>query len=842
MRFHVLFLVSFLAPGLFVGSSCTKGSKDALHTLTRTEDGKPELPAQFKGYEGRLPDGVYEHPEMLPAYMLPSERKVIGKADASDDYRDAHKEWFAITIPTSDVEDIIKGMVEWEPMQALLLTLSGNSLGNQVDQNLADMTYGSVHTAGVPVYLLYTSENHKQDHVDRLEAKGVTDEEMNMVHFVYMEHGSVWMIDYGPFPIKNGSGDVAFVDFRYYHGRHVDDGLPTRIGHEILGIDTFRVPINFEGGNLQMDSMGTCYATTGLTSANSDYSLSDLTTLMGQYLGCTQLVILNPLADEGTTHIDMFFKLVDDHTAVLGSYTSQQDPENKALLDENQAILEAVELPDGSSITVHRMPMPSNGNHQVWRTYINSTFVKGPKGGVNLWPTYSIEPELEAQALAIWQEVMPDWVHQKVLSDTVITWGGAMHCISRTVPVGNNVRWVDPGSCGGDSCTPANNLGYDGSCDVSTGCSGPKWLCDNNDCAPQLPDSCNEIQFEGCCSEGNLVFCQNNELQNWDCNGNGCGWHDQNGFYDCGQTGEGPSEFPIDCPAPCAPSCDGKQCGDDGCGGDCGSCGAQDQCESGQCVADNECGDVNHTGCCDGGTLFWCEDNQLKTKDCGSSELCGWDGQNDIYNCQFSGAGPEGFPKDCVGTCVPDCASKTCGEDGCGGTCGSCSEGSTCTSGACVPDDGSCGSITDAGFCAGDTLMACTAANKLLVTECSDCCGWIEAANYHDCLTSAGCDSCTPQCGGRSCGNDGCGGICGLCASTQTCEDGLCVGGSVPTTDSGPPPGTDAGDSPDSSSPGPGSSSGCSAQPGPRNTGQPWGPLLLILCGLFVTRSREILS
>ncbi len=44
-------------------------------------------------------------------------------------------------------------------------------------------------------------------------------------------------------------------------------------------------------------------------------------------------------------------------------------------------------------------------------------------------------------------------------------------------------------------------------------------------------------------------------------------------------------------------------------------------------------------------------------------------------------------------------------------------------------------------------------------------------------------------CAGKSCGPDGCGGVCGLCANGGTCQaDGQCVGGTDP-----PSPGSDAG-------------------------------------------------
>jgi hypothetical protein len=34
---------------------------------------------------------------------------------------------------------------------------------------------------------------------------------------------------------------------------------------------------------------------------------------------------------------------------------------------------------------------------------------------------------------------------------------------------------------------------------------------------------------------------------------------------------------------------------------------------------------------------------------------------------------------------------------------------------------------------------------------------------------------CTPNCAGKTCGDDGCGGSCGACAVNQTCQGGTCV-------------------------------------------------------------------
>jgi len=43
--------------------------------------------------------------------------------------------------------------------------------------------------------------------------------------------------------------------------------------------------------------------------------------------------------------------------------------------------------------------------------------------------------------------------------------------------------------------------------------------------------------------------------------------------------------------------------------------------------------------------------------------------------------------------------------------------------------------------------------------------------------TGAGCD-CVPQCSGKTCGDDACGGSCGNCGAGETCEANTCVGAS----------------------------------------------------------------
>ncbi len=131
----------------------------------------------------------------------------------------------------------------------------------------------------------------------------------------------------------------------------------------------------------------------------------------------------------------------------------------------------------------------------------------------------------------------------------------------------------------------------------------------------------------------------------------------------------------------CQPLCDGRACGDDGCGGSCGECAANEACLGSQCVCQPQCAGVEcgPDGC--GGVCGTCAPgdacnglgqcqcvSQCNGRECGDDSCggsCGTCADNEI--CSFGAC-----------ECVPDCDGKECGFDGCGGTCGQCPQGQQC--------------------------------------------------------------------------------------------------------------------------------------------------------------------
>ena len=567
-------------------------------------------------------EATLEPKPMLPAFQT-LEELAASKADFFDDLRNGDLGTYGITASPSTP---VIPAAEWDAKQALLISWTGSLPG--VFAEIVD------HANPVAdLVLLHDGATSKGGFQSQMSARGVS-----TAGITYMDTDldSIWVRDFGPISLYHAaSGTPGLVDPRYYHSRVNDDAVPHDYA-ALAGLSSFRMPVDFEGGNFMSDGRGTCFFSQGVLWYNS-VSQTKIEQYFREYLGCYQTVILHPLDGEGTTHIDMFTKLVDEDTVLLGKYLSSQDAANKALMDQNAAIYDGVVLAGGGSLDVVRMQMPSNADGN-FRTYINSQFING----VNMVPTYTNDKGYESAAMALWNEVMPTWSHVALDATELITWAGAIHCVLMEVQAGGSAPFQ-----------PA-----------------PASICNSYDCYPTTttgPGGCANVGVQGSCKSGVARWCDGGEVLEADCDalGLGCSWDATEGHFGCTD-------------GTCAPNCAGKACGGDGCGGTCGACPTGKICELGACVPSVVgCGDVTGVGCCTGQTLVYCSTaDEVVEQDCGAS--CGWDasgnGGSGWYDCGASGADPAGeFPLSCGGSCEPSCAGLSCGDNGCGGSCGTCS-------------------------------------------------------------------------------------------------------------------------------------------------------------------------
>ena len=213
--------------------------------------------------------------------------------------------------------------------------------------------------------------------------------------------------------------------------------------------------------------------------------------------------------------------------------------------------------------------------------------------------------------------------------------------------------------CANSDCIHGNTCGSNHTCVCGSGagCTGSN-TCIAGSCCPDA-----SVCVSVCCASGQLC-CSGTCAQC--CVDNDC---------PIGQTCQSGT-----CGVPCTPNCTNKTCGDDGCGGSCGSCPSGQTCVNGVCLT----------------------------------------------------------------PCTPDCTGKTCGDNGCGGSCGTCSSGQTCVNGACCDNAGTacmangdcCSNVCCNGICCGANR---TCSSGTCVRNIHDCICNGSGGEFHSCV-----DTCPP--------------------------------------------------------------------------------------------------
>ncbi|MGM0575274.1 MAG: VWA domain-containing protein [Myxococcota bacterium] len=305
--------------------------------------------------------------------------------------------------------------------------------------------------------------------------------------------------------------------------------------------------------------------------------------------------------------------------------------------------------------------------------------------------------------------------------------------------------------------------------------------CDGRDCGGLL---CGGCAGEGLCTEELQCVCPDDHLALPDCTecaekftGEDCTECADPRFTgpECDQCA--PPFFGEGCQE-CEPQCDGLACGDDGCGGTCGSCGAGEACFDGACECAPQCDgkDCGADGC--GGTCGTCPDEAPFCLDDQCEASCDTD-------CDGKDCGPDGCGGTC-GTCpgaAPWCVAGNCAltecPDGCEGQQCACDDDFTCVDGACSPcgpgcEGEQCGCGDDEvchdGLCC---APICDPHSKQCGPDlCGGTCGSCE--DDRPCELDGSC--CVPSCGDKECGDDGCGGSCGSCPGVVPfCDSGKCA-------------------------------------------------------------------
>lgn len=312
------------------------------------------------------------------------------------------------TPPTGNVESY----TEWAPADGVIIAWMAFS------DYLTELTREFVQNG--TCWIVVESAAQQNTVSNTLTSAGVS---LDNVEFLIFNMDSVWMVDYGPFFI-NVDGNREITDQIYdRYSRWEDDAFPGRLG-TAWSIPTYTSDLRIEGGNFYTDGLGTCFITERAIEQNAGYlTEQQVYERLEDYCGCETVHVLDKLND-GTGHIDMFFKLLDVDTILLGQY-DPGDPEYTTL-ENNATFLASLTSSIGTPYEIIRIPMP--GTPSAYWTYTNSLIVND----IVYVPTYNVSGD--AAALAIYESAMPGYTAVGIDCSGVIGSGGAIHCTTKVVP------------------------------------------------------------------------------------------------------------------------------------------------------------------------------------------------------------------------------------------------------------------------------------------------------------------------------------------------------------------------------------------------------------------------
>lgn len=272
------------------------------------------------------------------------------------------------------------------------------------------------------------SDAEEADARQRLTNAGAN---MTNVAFDRVRVNSIWMRDYGPNIAYTKTGERVVVDLAYNRPRPLDDAHPSQFAQK-HNIPSYSPGLILPGGNIIVDGHGVAIMTNMVFSeeegCDPNLTMAGLEGYFKDYFGSKKVILLEAMKQDGTGHVDMFCKLLNDDTIIVGQYVNPADgaEDNAAILDRNAAKLAAETNGKGQPFRVIRMPMPAFDNG-VTATYTNSLLVNDKV----LVPQYGFD--LDAKALEIYRKALPGAEVIGFDCRAIIRYNGAIHCITHEI-------------------------------------------------------------------------------------------------------------------------------------------------------------------------------------------------------------------------------------------------------------------------------------------------------------------------------------------------------------------------------------------------------------------------
>lgn len=325
-------------------------------------------------------------------------------------------------------------VADFEPQQALVLSISDWQPHHApVFRQIVAKTHGHVD-------MLVLCNSRAQFLMAMSWLKAMEDRASHL-RFVILELDTIWLRDFGPMFLETEQGSTSILDFYYAGERPRDESMPQEWARR-TNSSLVRVPFTLQGGNLLSNGQHLAISTSRIFNDNAitfpyptpgmDAFYEARKIVFEAFLkncNLNQFIILEPLQEEATKHVDMFATFVSPYQVVVASVDSQFDPINAAILDRNARRLQVLAV-DGRQLEVRRLPIPPREGRS-WSAFTNIIIAND----LVLVPTYNSDPQpLVAQAIQLYQKLLPDHQIKTVDISSFKLLQGELHCLSLNLP------------------------------------------------------------------------------------------------------------------------------------------------------------------------------------------------------------------------------------------------------------------------------------------------------------------------------------------------------------------------------------------------------------------------
>ena len=357
----------------------------------------------------RLVDGRLVYPEgaAIPRYQTEIERR-FGGIPAPD-----------LRGTTPPPAGPIRCPGEYEPMDGILIAWEGSASWLSI---LAQMAARITTTGNADVYVAVDTVAEQTSASTSIAGQGAN---MSRVKFVVRATDTIWIRDYGPRYIYEGSVR-AIVDHVYNRPRPSDDVYPgffATVKHHAF----YELPLVHGGGNYHLSGLGDSYCTRLINNENPGLTEAQIHDIWQDYQNVnTTFFTPFPTSVDATQHIDMWVQVTGDRSVMISDWPNNVGSTQDVICDNAAANMAA------NGYTVARVPARSIGG--VHYTYTNVVMCND----IVLLPTYSnatvVAAGHNAQALTAWQTALPGKTILQINCEAIVSAAGVMHCIAMHMP------------------------------------------------------------------------------------------------------------------------------------------------------------------------------------------------------------------------------------------------------------------------------------------------------------------------------------------------------------------------------------------------------------------------